>query len=329
VAKSVLKIAVTVALLAAIVWRLGGVAGIIASLSRADVYLVLVLMAILTADRAVMTIKWLWLLKAQRMELPFMKGLHIYCVSSFWGQVLPMTLGADVVRVFMTTRSKQGVNTVVATIAIERMVGFIASLLMGVCGLVVLGGVVELDARFEQVWWIALGMIAAVTVAFSASFSQLLFDLFYRFVPGFLARTRVFARFKEMHRTYLEYRRHGGVLFNFTLLTAAEQLVPIIYIWTAAAALGIKLDFLVAVGIVPLATLITRIPVSVAGLGVLEGAFMVLMPLGGVSPVDAVSIALLDRVAQLAATLPWWLADALKKRRLEPPQPPLTEKPSS
>lgn len=323
--KTTLKLLVTGLLLGIIVWQLDGVAGIASALSRVNPYLAALLMIVITADRAIMTVKWIWLLRARAMTLRFFEGLRIYCVASFWGQILPMTLGADVVRVFMTTRSRQGVNTVVATIVIERMVGFLASLLMGLTGLLVLSQVVDLDPRFEQVWWISLGLVSMALLLFLASFSQVLFDVGYTLVPSFLARTRIVGRIREMHETYLAYRQHGDVLSRFSLLTFLEQLVPIVYIWIAAKALGVELDYLVAFGIVPVATLVTRIPVSVAGIGVLEGAFMLLMPLGGVAPADAVAIALLDRIIQLLATLPWWIAEVIRKGRVERPRPPLIE----
>jgi uncharacterized membrane protein YbhN (UPF0104 family) len=115
---------------------------------------------------------------------------------------------------------------------------------------------------------------------------------------------------RGLHEAYLEYRAHGVALRKFFVWTLLEQLAPIIFIWLAARAIDVELSWLVAAAVAPLATLVTRVPISLAGIGVFEGAFMLLLPLGGISAADAVSIALLDRVVQIVAMAPWWLAAA-------------------
>lgn len=106
---------------------------------------------------------------------------------------------------------------------------------------------------------------------------------------------------------------------RFFALTLLEQLAPVVFVWLAARALGVEISMWVAAAVVPLATLITRVPISLAGIGVFEGAFMLLLPLGGVAAADAVSMALLDRAVQVVAMAPWWLAMAFGTRSFKLP----------
>jgi uncharacterized membrane protein YbhN (UPF0104 family) len=107
-----------------------------------------------------------------------------------------------------------------------------------------------------------------------------------------------------------------------------EQLAPIVFVWLVARTLGVELSMLVAAGVVPLAALITRIPISLAGIGIYEGAFMLLLPLGGVSAADAVTMALLDRVVQILAVAPWWLGAALSSKSFTRPETERSSDPS-
>jgi uncharacterized protein (TIRG00374 family) len=261
-----------------------------------------------------MAFKWLLLLRPRGVELRFGKTLAIYCVSSFWGQVLPMTVGADVVRLWLTTRVTNRFAVVAASIAMERLLGFLAALLFALVGLLLLGEIVivGLDANLGALWWAGLALVGGGLAAFWLSLSQRLFEALYRAVPQRLADTKLMRRVRELHEAYLEYRAHGVALRKFFAWTLLEQLAPIVFIWLSARAIGVDLDLLVAAAVAPLATLVTRVPISLAGIGVFEGTFMLLLPLGGVSAADAVSMALLDRAIQIVAMAPWWLAAALR-----------------
>lgn len=317
--KSLLKLGVTLALIALIIWQLGGIAPLIEAVADMRWAYVPLLIGLAIADRALMTFKWLLLLRAQGVHVPFCRALTIYCVSSFWGQVLPMTVGGDVVRLWLTTRLTSALDTVVASIAMERLLGFVAALLVGLVGLLILGEVVELGADLSRLWWAAIAVVAAGVAAFVLSLSQTVFDATYRLMPMRLSRTKLVQRVQQMHQAYLDYRRHRRSLQSFFCLTLVEQLMPILFVWLAARAFDVELSMLVAAGVVPLATLVTRIPISLAGIGVYEGAFMLLLPLAGVSQVDAVSMALVDRVIQVIAMAPWWLGAAIAGKSLAPP----------
>lgn len=310
--KGLLKLLVTVALLALIVWQLGGIEPLMAAFRDVNPFYVLALIAATTIDRVIMTFKWLLLLRPRGVELPFGKMLSVYCVASFWGQVLPMTVGADVVRLWLTTRLTDRFPVVVASIAMERLLGFLAALLTALVGLLILGEIVivGLEADLGALWWAGVALVVAGLAVFWLSLSQRLFDALYRVLPRRLTGTRIVNRIRELHEAYLEYREHGTALRKFFAWTVAEQIAPIVFIWLSARAIGVELDFLVAAAVAPLATLITRVPISLAGIGVFEGAFMLLLPLGGVSAADAVSMALLDRAVQIVSMAPWWLAAA-------------------
>ena len=116
-------------------------------------------------------------------------------------------------------------------------------------------------------------------------------------------------KLRQFHATYQAYRDNKRSLATFFGLTLSEQLGPIGHSWLVARSLGIDVGLPYIAGAVPLALLISRIPISIGGFGVYDGVFILLMSLAGVSATEAISISLVGRLMETGAWLPWWLAD--------------------
>jgi len=108
--------------------------------------------------------------------------------------------------------------------------------------------------------------------------------------------------------TYQGYGTKKRALVAFFSLTFGEQWLAIVFAWVIAIGMGIHVGLLFIAGVLPLALLISRLPISIDGWGVFDGVFILLMSLAGVSAAEAVAIALAARVLQTASWLPWWLS---------------------
>jgi uncharacterized protein (TIRG00374 family) len=315
-----LKLAITVILVATIVWQLGDLRKVGQLLVSIDPPYVLLILAINTLDRALMTYKWGLLLRSRGQQLPFLRGLRIYCASMVWGMFLPMTIGSDAIRAFSTSRSGLDGDEVVASIFIERMVGFIMALLLGLLGLFLLFLAGGLDARFRPLWWLGSLALLGATLAFATSFSQMAFDFLHgRFLRPLLGAW-ILQRLRQFHLTYLAYRHEKRSLAAFFGLTFVQQLSPILVLWLIARALAVEVSLLYIAGAVPLVFLISRIPLSVSGLGVFEGVFMLVMSLVGLTAAESIAIPLVGRILEIASWLPWWLAHVIGYGQLRPPR---------
>ena len=318
--KLLLKLTVTVILIGVIVWQLGDLRAVGQLLVRIDPAYVPLILAVSTLDRALMTYKWGRLLRGRSLHLPFFRGLQIYCASMVWGMFLPATVGADAIRAFSTSRTGLNGNEVVASILIERMVGFISALVLGLLSLLVLSLHGGQGTRFAPVWWLGSVVLLGATLAFATSFSQRGFGFLHDHLLSRFADTPVMRRLRQFHRTFLAYRREKRSLAIFFGLTFGEQLMPVLFMWLIARSLGVGVGVLHIVVAVPLALLISRLPVSIDGLGVFEGAFTLLMSLAGVTAAESVAMALAGRILQTASWLPWWLAHVIGYGQLRPPR---------
>lgn len=304
-----LKIFISVALMTGIVYKFGGlreIGRLIAGFAPLYVFLVLVLYQL---NRGLMTYKWTYLLRRRGMNLSLFRGMKIYCASMIWGMFLPSTVGADAIRALGTSRAGLDSQEVVASIVVERMIGFLSSLLLGLVSIMILSRFGRFDEQFRIVWLVGGASLFAATAAFGVSFSRGAFECLHERILGRLRHNKIMERMRQLHFTYLSYREDKRILTAFFGMTAAEQFMPILETWLIALALGIDTGIVFLAGVVPLALLVSRLPVSVNGIGVFEGIFVLLMSTAGVSASEAVAICLAARVLQTASWLPWWMAD--------------------
>ncbi|HTG49776.1 MAG TPA: lysylphosphatidylglycerol synthase transmembrane domain-containing protein, partial [Gemmatimonadales bacterium] len=119
-----LRIAVSFALLLLLVlfvdWRRLG-----ARLAAADPVLMLAVVALATLDRLLMAWKWWLLVRSRDASLGLWAAVRAYYLASFAGYFLPMTVGADAVRIGALSRTSRPA-VLVASVVLERLIGALA-----------------------------------------------------------------------------------------------------------------------------------------------------------------------------------------------------------
>lgn len=274
------------------------------------VYLGLALIAV-TIDRILMTYKWTVLLNAQGHRLPLLPGVAIYCASMMWGMALPATVGADAIRAAMTAKRGFSGADVVASIVIERMVGFVLALALGVVSLSVLRSLGVLGSQHDVALWLGAAAFVGAALILLASINERCVAWIMRRLPRFILESKPFAYVEKFTSAYHSLGAVCSAMATFAMLTVIEQLVAIVFPWMIALGLGVRADLLLMLGVLPIAGLISRLPISLDGWGVYESVFVGLMLLAGISAEAALAIAIAGRVLQVLAFLPWWLAHHL------------------
>lgn len=275
---------------------------------------------VVTLDRVLMTYKWTVLLKAQGYRLPLFPGIAIYCASMVWGMALPATVGADAIRAAMTVRRGVGGAETVASIVIERMVGFVLALALSLVSLMILRALDVLGPAFDIALWLgAAGLLGALALLL-ASLSPALVDGLWGRLPRALRESKPMSYLQRFAAAYQSLGASRGAIAKFSGLTVIEQLVAIVFPYTLALGLDVPADLLLLLGVLPISTLISRLPISFDGLGVYESVFVGLLVLAGISAEAAFAIAISGRFVQLAAFLPWWLANTIASGAFSPPR---------
>jgi uncharacterized membrane protein YbhN (UPF0104 family) len=262
---------------------------------------VLLGVALTLCDRALMFGKWFPLLRARLPSAPVLPAARAYLASGLAQFLLPVTVGADVLRAAAVGRSQKAVAAVGASIVAERLLGLFASGLLSAAAF-----------AFAVRENLPLGYLipwAACSIGISALVLLLPFG---RFGIGLMRRAgeelpdRGWVRFlRRLAQGYVAYRTRPGLLLLVGILSILEQCVPILIMGLCAMALDITVTAPVLIVTMPLALFVSRLPISIAGIGVGEAAIVYLLGLFSISTTDALAMALLCRAIDVPVmTLP-------------------------
>lgn len=267
-------------------------------------------------DRALVVYKWNLLLVARSVHVPFLHLFWLYSTALLSGVVLPTTVGADAFRVYDLKKRGISAKFTIASIVVERALGFISMLGIASLGLGVSIYLIEdnLLPFIGIAWGIAAGVLICAVfflVVRSGKFNAGLDRLAAKY-----AHQRTISRIHEIYRNLREYRNDTGVLMQVTALTLVRQCVPIFMNILLVYAYGVQATFLELVAIIPLIVLGTRLPISMDGIGVQEGLYVVLFGLVGVSAAQALLMSVTFRAMSMLCTLPFGIIYIFHNRSL-------------
>jgi uncharacterized membrane protein YbhN (UPF0104 family) len=292
-----LRFAVSLALLALLVlfvdWRHLG-----ARLAAASPLLMLAIVGLATIDRLLMAWKWWLLVRGRDASLSLWAAVRAYYLASFVGYFLPMTVGADAVRVGALARAGR-TAILVASVVLERLIGALAQAVLAGLSVVTLVSL-GLGARVGPAErWLLAAVVALAFLAFPFSFPVA------RWLAGRLGgREGWGAALRALAEQYAGYGASTGLLCVFFALTLIEGGLPVVIHYTSGRALGLDPGWTFYIATVPLAYLVARLPVSIGGLGFLELSFVSLAGLLGMGWTDAFAIAGLATALYVTALIP-------------------------
>ena len=304
----IMRLAVTFGLLTFLVFWVAEPAEVVRHVRSAAPIAILIAVGLSVIDRVTMAYKWWLLLRARGLAVSLWTAVRAYFASSLYGLVLPVTVGADAVRIVALRHV--GIPEITASIVVERGLGVLAMVSVALLSCLLLSDFLT-DERVRPLrLWLLVVIVMSVTV-FTASF--LIADRAARW-------DRAPAVVRRAGEAYGVYRRHPGVLTLFYGLSVFESLICAGIAWVAAAGLGSPLSLSTAVATVPISLAVARLPISLGGFGVQEAAFVFFGGLVGISETEAISIFLLTDIAMFAALLPALLDGrilALRRRAVE------------
>lgn len=240
--------------------------------------------------------RWRALLTRAGVPLGLPRLARIYAVSTFSNTFLPTTMGGDVTRTLLVTRSGPLLPRVATTVVIDRLGGFI--------GLIALAWI-AFAARPDAVPDGALALLSWSTAAFAVGTIALIALASRR--PHTLRRVvpeRALDAARDARSLLAECARDRPLLILWLVLSVLNQALIALQLVLLAHAIDVNLAFTTAAVALALVTIVTVIPISIGGFGLREASYVVL--LGGVSiaAADATLISVLSVAALFVASLP-------------------------
>ena len=298
----IVRLIVTAAILALLATTIdmAAAARAVAAVDLGYLAIVLVLVAI---DRMVMILRWVLLLRASGIKVSAPHAARIFLVSSFVGSFLPAGIGGDAARAWGLTRVTSEGSEALASVVVDRVLGILSLVAMGVVGLVMWtpGGGSD---------W---GSIAAIGVLIGACLAAFFADRIARaVVPGHWHGGALTRRVLRMTDAISRYRGRGGVLMHVMFWSVCVQLLRITQAYLLGLGLGIAVPFRYYLVFMPVGLLMLLLPVSVSGFGLPQGVIVWLLRPMGVPDEQSFALSTLIVLTGLAGNVPglWlWLRE--------------------
>jgi hypothetical protein len=243
--------------------------------------------------------RWLLLLRPLTADAPPPLGavMRVFFISTFVGTALP-SVGGDAVRALSMRRHAVPGATAVASVAMDRALGVVAILLLGLASLVAFTAPVPRGV-FVILLLGGLASLGLALVIFSDAVAGLAVSLAAR-LPGAWVR-RVSQSLLEAVRAY---RHHHGILATVTAASVCVQILRVLQAWCLGRALGIDVALTTYFVSIPVILLIMLLPVTINGLGTGQAAFLWTFGAAGVSRPEAFALSVLFIALGIVGNLP-------------------------
>ena len=301
-----LRVAVSGGLLALLFTRVD-LAGVGRALGRADGWLLLAALGIGHADRVLQAEKWRLLLRSSGTRIGHGAAIANTYVGNFAGQFLPSGVGGDVVRVWLLREMKLSTTEVIASILVERGFGVLA-LVFTAGGAVVLARAIGIELPSRLAWAI-LGVAGPLFLVTLASF-RLDVDRMLAWIGRVGSRFSLGEKATQLTAAYRSYGKRKRVLLSYLALSVVEVAMVSLVFSVCIRAMGSEVGMVPLLAVIPTLLFLQRLPISINGLGVSEGALTWLLVQLGETKEVGLAVAILMRLLEVTIILPggllWW-----------------------
>jgi len=301
---------------AAIVWVLRGQnwQELGAVLRRLSLWYFALGLATFVAGQFIIAFRWWVLLHTQSIRIALPTVFRLHFIGLFYNNVMPGSVGGDLLKAWYVTKHTDKRLEGALSVVIDRFTGLAGMLLMGtVAYLLFLRGELVPAGAAEPApagGWLGAhrGMILGGALVVAAAIGVILVH------PGLRRRARrmggrvwsrgvaLLARAKQ---AVVVYCSKPLTMLLALLLTVLSQSTVIVAFWLLGRNLGMGASLRHYFVIFPVMWVVAALPISVAGLGVLEAGIVELfVRLAGAVAEKALALAVCQRIVWVLASLP-------------------------
>ena len=242
------------------------------ALRRVSIGYFLAAIVALIFSRMFAILRWHILLRSAGVELSFLRSVMLTFTGNFSSNFMPTTIGGDVVRLAGAMQLGYDRAICVASLVADRLIGMA-------------GMALALPLGLGPFFLLGNGVSQSIT--FSALIQKTI---------DFIRRTL------ESLSIWL---KKPTALFGSLLATLGNQAFIYLVVYLLLLGIGHRVSFWLVAGMYTLSYFVTLIPISMNGLGVQELSMTFLLTrLGGLTPSESATIALLIRVIFIITSLP-------------------------
>jgi glycosyltransferase 2 family protein len=238
-------------------------------------------------------LRWWLLLDGAHIRVPAWHAVRAFAMSLVLNLVLPTAVAGDAVRTWVVGRESGRLLGTAAATVVDRLTALTCLFVVGWVAYVLDRNAVP-HSIFVVFAWVTAGLLAAFAVAALAAAGVR--PILHRFPERLAAMAR------ESWRLIRMWGASRKLVLSLVGLGVVYQLLAVIVLLLVGKTLGLHLSFALAAVSASVVIVATLIPVSVGGLGIREGGFVLLLGQAGIDAADATLISLLSAAAVLLSS---------------------------
>ncbi len=206
----------------------------------------------------------------------------------FFNNFLPTMVGGDVIKgYYLYKKSKRG-DVSVTSIFMDRYSGFTALIFLTTVSVII--GYPLIKGTTLPGFFVLLigGYVGASLIIWVGAL--------HSWAMNIMARIHFYGinkKIDSLYKALMGYKSHPGILIRVFCYSLLIQSGVMVGYWLLGVGLGMELSVIYFFLFIPLATVISMLPVSLAGLGIREGAFVYLFTRVGATPEEALTLSLM------------------------------------
>jgi len=278
---NILRVAISVVGILVIVLTqdMGQVAQLIRGL---DWWAFLGALSLLLLGALVRAYRWGCLVWALGIKASWLRLTGLYFVGAFYNLFLPTGMGGDAIKMYELSRDDGRAASAISSVLVDRFLGLFVLLAMALLALVASSELARPDVRIV----IAVAFLGCL-IGLGLLYQRTWIEAWGRR----LRLDRLLGRVKILREIYGSFHLYGGVaLWRATLASIVWNVILITSYRLLGLAVGIDLSLGAYVLLVPVISSLLLIP-SLGGLGIREGATVLLFSRAGVAESQALALA--------------------------------------
>lgn len=236
------------------------------------------------------------LMKAHDIKLNYRQTLGLSYIGYFFNNFMLSLTGGDIIKAYYASKLTPGKKAESATIVfIDRLLGIAGLLILGAVGLLLSIGNEEMRPALVVTLVTVLVFVIFIFIAFNKSFA--------RKFGKYIRHGKTGEIIKRVYNAIYFYRSRKKVLAKTVGLSILTWILLTLLNFQIGKGLGIELPAGHYFALIPVISIISAIPITIAGWGLREGMYKQFFGAVGVSGGAAVSLSVAFALIMLAWSL--------------------------
>jgi hypothetical protein len=278
-------------------------------------------LATFAVAQVLLAVRWWLLLRAQSIYIDVRAAIRLFFLGLFYNNVMPGSVGGDLLKAWYIAKHTDKRLEGVLSVFVDRVVGLAGLVFMAIFAYLVfvrghIAGLAETKATGSPGWlsqhqgvilWAGVVVVAVPAIALVHPYGRLKL----RQVAG-RAMRRGMDLLRRVKDALVVYCSKPVMVLSAFILTFISQSIVIASFWLLGRNLAIEAGPKYYFVVFPVMWVVGAVPISIAGLGVVEGGIPWWFKLLAGTPAEpAMALALCQRFVWVLASLPGGLVHLL------------------